>query len=210
MKVIVGLSTFKGREKSLKDTLKSLEDQVDEIYVYDNSIRKDIKDNGKFFGLTQIKEPCYYLTCDDDIIYPEGYVQSIIDGIKEFGCIVTHHGKNIKEDDYLLNSESYHFSVRNYSNKILDVAGTGVSGFRTDYFNPVHLVNKEDFFVSDLLFSIEAKRQDKQIILLQHPTNWIKQNMDIDFQKSIAYTEIKDTSRQNKFKNELLKLKWEK
>lgn len=210
MKIVVGLSTFEGREKSLKDTIISLEKQVDEIFIYDNSIKKDIKDNGKFFGLTQVKEPCYYLTCDDDIIYPEDYVKSIIEGIEKFNCIVTHHGKNIKDGNYLLNSESYHFSVRNYSNKNLDVAGTGVSGFRTDYFNPVHLVENENFFVSDLLFAIEAKKQGKEIMLLTHKTNWIKQNMDIDFQKSISYTEIKDQSRQDKFKNELLKLKWEK
>ena len=38
MKVIVGLSTFEGRENSLKDTIKSLENQVDEIIIYDNSI----------------------------------------------------------------------------------------------------------------------------------------------------------------------------
>lgn len=209
MKIIAGISTFLGRENSLKQTLKSLEDQVDEIYTYDNSVYKDLKDNGKFYGLTQIEEPCYYLTCDDDIIYPEDYVKSIIDGIENFGCIVTHHGKNIKDGNYLRNSESYHFSVRNYTNKKLDVAGTGVTGFRTDYFNPINILENENYFVSDLLFAIEAKKQKKDIILLTHTTNWIKQNMDIDFQKSISFIEVKNPYRQNKFKNELLKLKWQ-
>lgn len=204
MKIVVGLATFEGREKSLKDAVKSLEGQVDEIFIYDNSKNKDVKDNGKFYGLTQIKEPCVYLTCDDDIIYPPDYVESILGGINEFKCIVTHHGKSINSKDYLEDSKSYHFSVRNYKNIELDVAGTGITGFRTDYFNPVELFENDNYFVSDLLLAIEASKKNKRIMLLKHPTNWIKQNMDIDFQKSISYIEEKDRSRQNKFKNELL------
>lgn len=205
MKKVVGLATFKGREKSLIETLKSLENQVDEIYVYDNSNQPDIKDNGKFYGLTQIEEPCYYFTCDDDIIYPEDYIEKMIKDINRLDCIVTHHGKIINSEDYLTKSEQYHFSVRNFEEKMLDVAGTAVTAFRTDYFNPKYLFENKNYFVSDLLFAIEAKKQNKKIILTQHYTNWIKQNMDIDFQKSISYIEVKDLERQNKFKNELLK-----
>lgn len=186
MKSIVGLATFEGREKSLQDTIESLKNQVDEIYIYDNSIKKDIKDNGKFYGLTKITEPCYYFTCDDDIIYPQNYVETMIDSIETFNCIVTHHGKIINEGDYFKSIEQYHFSVRNLEERKLDVAGTAVTAFRTDYFNPKDIINSEDFFVSDLLFAIEAIKQNKNIIHLQHSTNWIKQNMDIDFQKSIS------------------------
>lgn len=208
MKVIAGLATFGGREKSLEDTLNSLKNQVDHIYVYDNSVQKDIKDNGKFYGLTQITEPCYYLTCDDDIIYPENYVEDIVKNIELHKCIVTHHGKKISEKNYLSDSDRFHFSVRNHEKRLLDVAGTAVTGFRTDYFNPKNLINSDEYFVSDLLFAIEATKQNKKIMLIEHTTNWIKQNMGIDFQKSISYIEAKDQSRQDKYKNKLLKLKW--
>lgn len=210
MKIIAGLATFEGREKSLKDTLKSLEKQVDDIYIYDNSKLSDIKDNGKFYGLTKISEPCYYLTCDDDIIYPSDYVEQMIKNIELHKCIITYHGKIIGNTDYLSDQNRFHFSVRNFENKILDVAGTAVTGFRTDYFNPKDLVKSKDYFVSDLLFAIEAKNNNKKIILANKKTNWIKQNMDIDFQKSISYLEEKNQERQNEFKNKLLKLKWEK
>lgn len=206
MDVIVGIATFEGREKALKQTVKSLESQVDKIYIYDNSIRKDIKDNGKFYGLTQIDKPCYYLTCDDDIIYPEDYVKKMIKDIETHKCIITHHGKIINDQDYLKGSERHHFSVRNYENKVLDVAGTAVTGFRTDYFKPSDIIKSDHFFVSDLLFAIEAKKQNKKIILATHKTNWIKQNMNIDFQKSISYIEEKNPSRQNQFKNILKEL----
>lgn len=205
MKVIVGMATFAGRQESLKESISSLKDQVDEIYLYDNSVETDKKDNGKFHGLNLISEPCYYLTCDDDIIYPKDYVENMVKNIDTYKCIVTHHGKNISENNYLSDSERYHFSVRNFHIKELDVAGTAVTGFRTDYFNPRHLTDSKDFFVSDLLFAIQAKKENKKILLVEHPTNWIKQNMNIDFQKSISYIEEKDQSRQDKFKNELLK-----
>lgn len=207
MKVVAGLATFEGREKSLQETINSLSSQVDEIFIYDNSKHTDKRDNGKFYGLTKFKEPCYYLTCDDDLIYPEDYVSSMIGNIEKFNCIITHHGKIIKEGDYFTDNEQYHFSVRNFENKSLDVAGTGITAFKTEYFNPKHLFYNNNFFVSDLLFAIEAKIQKKEIILATHKTNWIKQNMNIDFQKSITYIETKERSRQNKFKNKLLKLK---
>lgn len=208
MKRIVGIATFEGREESLKTTLNSLQNQTDEIFVYDNSKQQDLKDNGKFYGLTQIEEPCYYFTCDDDLIYPEDYIEETIKQIESLGTIVSHHGKIVSRNDFF-DSEQYHFSVRNFEHKKLDVGGTGITGFRTDYFNPKHLINSKEIFVSDLLFAIEALKQNKIINLGIHKTNWIKQNMDIDFKKSITYSEINNKERQNKFKNKLLNLKWQ-
>ena len=55
-KVIVGIATMKGREESLKKTIKSLAGQVDEIVIYDNEIMPNRADNGKFFPLRLYKE----------------------------------------------------------------------------------------------------------------------------------------------------------
>lgn len=209
MKIVAGLATFEGRERSLSETVKSLENQVDDIFIYDNSVNIDVKDNGKFYGLTQMKEACYYLTCDDDIIYPKDYVENMVENIEKDNCIITHHGKIIGDSDYLRGSKRYHFSVRNHENRVLDVAGTAVTGFKTSYFNPKDLFYNKNFFVSDLLFGIKVRQQLKKIIHATHKTNWIRQNMNIDFQKSISYIEEKEPTRQNYFKQKLLELKWE-
>ena len=97
MKVIVGMATTSARKEFAEIAMASLRDQVDSIILYNNDeYTNDLTDNGKFYGLNFIEEPCYYFTCDDDIIYPATYVQDMIAKIEEYGCIVTHHGRRLK------------------------------------------------------------------------------------------------------------------
>lgn len=176
MRVIVGIATFKGRENQLKRTIESLKNQVDEIHVYDNSKEKiDKADNGKFFQLSKIKEPVYFFSCDDDIIYPEDYVSSMIEAIEEYGCIVSHHGRILigKDVEYFCGHINFIFSNMNNFEDFIDVVGTGVCAFRTDYFNPKNLHNEKILRNSDLMFSVEAAKQGKRMIVLSHPPNWL-------------------------------------
>jgi len=96
MKTVVGMATFKGREKAVDTAINSLSNQVDEIILYDNEVNPDLTDNGKFYGLSLQKEPCYYFTCDDDLFYPSNYVETMIESIERLGGIVTHHGRKLK------------------------------------------------------------------------------------------------------------------
>ena len=176
MRVIAGIPTLKGRENQLKRTIKSLKNQVNEIHVYDNSRKKiDKEDNGKFFQLSKIKEPVYFFSCDDDIIYPEDYVSSMIEAIEEYGCIVAHHGRILigKDVEYFCGHINFTFSNLNNFEDFIDVAGTGVCAFRTDYFNPENLHNEKILRNSDLMFSIEAAKQGKRMVILSHPQNWL-------------------------------------
>ena len=93
MRVIVGMATFKGREKAVDKACKSLSKQVDLIYLYDNEQNEDLADNGKFYGLELEKEPCIYLSCDDDLLYPSGYIQYMISKSTQYNSIVTLHGR---------------------------------------------------------------------------------------------------------------------
>ena len=70
MRKIVGIATFKGREKALQKAIESLQYQCDEIIIYDNEVNPNLTDNGKFYGLTLQDKPCYFFTCDDDLQYP--------------------------------------------------------------------------------------------------------------------------------------------
>ena len=212
MKVYVGIATHQGREETIKRTIESLKNQVDEIYLYDNTKEHINKtDNGKFYGLTLIQHPCYYFTCDSDIIYPVDYVERTISAIERNKTIVAYHGRRLKATgvNYYYGHSAYSFNNPLAQEFKIDVAGTGVCAFRTDYFNPTDLHKATDKRMSDLLFSLEALKQGKEITILAHEANWIRPQR-IDPNQTIAYTHRNDCDRQNEIADEIIKLKLEK
>jgi hypothetical protein len=204
--IIVGIATFKGREELLKRTIESLNGQVDKIIIYDNEVNKDLTDNGKFYGLTLQKKPCYYFSCDDDIIYPPNYIQQTIKAIDKHDCIITYHGRKLKGKglEYYQGHESYScFKTVNQQIE-LDVCGTGVSAFKTSYFKPIDLINSEYKNMSDVIFSLEAKKQNKKILMLSHSQGWIVEQRT---QINIHTEQIKNSQTQTKLCDEIMKLK---
>ena len=208
--VIIGMATFKGREKQVKKAIRSLESQCDEIVLYDNDKENnpDLTDNGKFWELHQITKPCYFLSCDDDIIYPPTYVQDMIEAIDRLGCIVTHHGRKLRALDvsYYRGHQSYACKQMSPREIEIDVAGTGVAGFHTDYFHPKNLHASPNQKMSDLVFSLEAAKQGKKIMLLKHPTKYFG-IQQVNLKTAIFTTENKNESKQIEIANEILKLK---
>jgi len=206
--VVIGIATFPGREEFCKQVIKNLEKQADKIFLYDNAIEPlDICDNGKFSGLTQLEEDVYYFSCDDDLDYPESYVKDMIEGIKRTQTIVTHHGRILTEKDrsYYFGHLTYRCLGKVHQQRIIDVAGTGVTAFDTSYFNPKDLIHSKDLKMSDLIFSLEAAKQKKLITILSHEVGYIKQ-LPIDMTQTICHTEQRKCQRQTQIANEILKL----
>lgn len=176
MRIVVGIATFDARSEQLKQAVESLQGQVDEIYIYNNSKNVDLTDNGKFNALSQLNEPVYFLSCDDDIIYPPNYAESMVEAIDRTGGIVTHHGRILvgMGKDYYRSHITYRFNSVVGVEKQIDVAGTGVAGFRTDVFNPVSIIHDPRHRMSDLLFSLEAAKQNVPITVLKHASGYLK------------------------------------
>jgi hypothetical protein len=175
LKVVVCMATYGGRD--IKPTLNSLKGQADVIRIYDNANRsEDLTDLGKFYFLQEYTEPIYYLTVDDDIIYPPTYVRDMVRAIDLHKTIVTHHGRKLtrKGISYYKGHNQYAYNKRVGSVIKIDVAGTGVCGFRTDYFNPLEVCRSEHRKMSDLVFSLEARKQGKLITLLPHNQTYFK------------------------------------
>jgi len=224
MKVTANIATYPPRFATLQKVIDSLVDQVDEVRVYCNlttnhydvlrHFEKDyqsrkvtlinhgefmmnLTDNGKFYSLDEIKEPEYYLTCDDDIIYPPNYVETIKKAIDYYGCIVGFHGRQLLGTglDYYKDHKSFHFLGTVTNDEVIDVVGTGVCGFRTDYFRPKELAHSTEKRMSDLIFSLEASKQKKQIGIIKHDAGWLK---TINNKETIHSTEsAKGTPVQN-------------
>lgn len=174
MKIVVGIATFDQREPYFKRAVDSIENQSvkpDEVIVYHNGLEEvDKTDNGKFYGLTLLNEPVYYFSIDDDIIYPHWYIEETLKKIEEHQAIVTYHGRKLlgKGLNYYREHQGYPcLRTVDYEGEI-DVAGTGVTAFRTDYFNPINIHNSSYMRMSDCVFSLEAAKQGKRIVMLPH------------------------------------------
>lgn len=209
IRVVAGMATMPGREKSSRLAYMSLKDQVDDLWVYDNGVFEDLTDNGKFFFLKDYDEPIYYFSCDDDIIYPPDYVNRTLQAIDKYNCIVTYHGRILRGLDRRYYSEHSALScLHSFMQNIeLDVAGTGVCAFRTDYFNPTEIWNSPDKKMSDLVFSLEAAKQGKKIMHIGHKAKWIQ---EINNEQTIYGTVSKDEEklkRLTEITNEIYRIK---
>lgn len=147
------------------------------------------------------------MTCDDDIIYPPDYVETMIEWIEKTRGIVTCHGRILKPGrNKYYKSDHDEFDFRHEIKKpyVLDVAGTGCSGFRTDDFKPdiaLHPYQR----MSDLLFSLEAARQNVNIVLIPKKRDWLKAQPTTD---SIFSSESKgDQAKQVELMNKILQCK---
>lgn len=208
MKVLVNIATTGNRPEQLRKTIQSLMDQCDRINIYDNSKNQnDYSDLAKFFRLQFIEEPCYYLCCDDDLIYNVDYVQKLIHWIDTYKSIISFHGRVLKApiEKYYGNSHKvYDFRGGQMSSHKVHVVGTGVMGFRTDYFCPTELYKSPDKRMSDLVFSLEAHKQGKTLICAEHSAQWITQQPVED---SIFKTESAGNQlRQIELANEILRV----
>jgi len=177
LKVVVAIADKGDRPEQLKRTVNSLIKQCHDLRIYDNTKATDYTDNAKFYYLQFLKEPVYYFTCDSDIIYPNNYVEHTISLIEKHKAIITYHGRILKEpiNSYYKGHTIYDFRGAQPNDMYVDVAGTGVCAFRTDYFNPVDIYNSEYKCMSDLVFSLEAKRQGKTMICAARKQNWLIQ-----------------------------------
>jgi len=209
MKVIIGMATFKGREKYRKMALKSLIGQADQIRIYNNEERDiDLTDNGKFFFLQEYDEPVYYFSVDDDLIYPPTYVKDMIEAIEKYKCIVTHHGRILTGGigaNYYRGHKAFRCLGDVHTTQPIHVAGTGVTAFRTDYFNPTEICYSDDKRMSDVVFSHEAAKQGKRIMLLAHKKGYI-QYTNIPESQTIFGQEFKSCQRQSEYADLILGL----
>jgi hypothetical protein len=218
--IICGVATIKGRENSLKETVTSIINQVDKLIVYQNGYKEifdflnndkievyssletgiDMGDAGKFYTLSKC-ENSYYLSIDDDLIYPEDYVKNLITNLKKYDnkVIVSHHGRILTSD-----AKSYYKdAVVKY--KCLDdviaydfvhFGGTGVMAFHTNLvklkFEHFKTPNTADIWVG--LF---AQENNIPILVLPHNSGWIKYSDKFNTNNTIYNTYMNNSSIQD-------------
>ena len=194
-KKIVNISSF-GRIDSLEKTIQSIYNQCDEVNVCLNDkitelpnfllqpkINLTITDNSKgdaFKFLNLENSDGYYLTIDDDLIYPPNYVDYMISNCKKYNNkkIITLHGRKFNKfpitSYYNSKKEIYHFSSEQKQDVTVQYGGTGVMCFHTSLLKtPIEYFqhpNMADVWIGNL-----AKIKNIEIICISRPKNFITQ-----------------------------------
>lgn len=219
MKITANIATRPQRYNELKKMLNSIKGQFDEVRIYLNETNEvpewlheytvvtgeNLTDNGKFYFLQFVGKEIY-CTLDDDIIYPKNYAISLRASINSYNPIVTHHGRILiaKDVSYYGGHRFFHCANNQTEMCEIDVAGTGVTAFDTSYFKPTTIFNSEYKCMSDILFGLEAAKQNKKIIVLPHSVGWIK---PLPVDTSIYATHRHNESIQISLANKILDIK---
>lgn len=141
-------------------------------------------DAGKFLLVNLAPRGSFYLSLDDDLIYPRGYVQRMILGVGQTaGALVTLHGRiyGPRAGKPILPIRSYyHGQARAVMCKRalkksvdVDVPGSGVACFRTDKLR----ITMDDFprpNMADIWLARACINQGLRRVALSHKEGWIR------------------------------------
>jgi FkbM family methyltransferase len=194
--ISVCLASFPPRKEQLKETVLSIINQVDAIYVYLNEYlevpdfldhphvhttlgvnsKGDLRDNGKFYFFDQIPKG-YCFTIDDDINYPRDYFEALIRKIEFYDrkAVIGVHGTIFAKpiEAYFKDRKLYHFRDELRRDVVVNQLGTGTVGFHTDLWRP-SLTWFKKTGMADLFVAIEARRRDITLIAMERPSGWLK------------------------------------
>ena len=193
-RIIVNIASY-NRVESLIKTLESIIDQCDIINLtlnsHDGELNKifyhekvnlvfsdnSLGDSMKFYKL--VDSDGYFLTIDDDLIYPSNYVEFMVNKCKEHENkkVITLHGRNFSKfpiNSYYRSANERYSCFDNVNNDVkVQFGGTGVMCFHTslmkipiDYFSKP---NMADVWVGK--FCIE---NSMDILCLKHRSGYVK------------------------------------
>lgn len=191
-RIIAGMATIEKRRENLPDVLGSLCPQLDHIYVYCNDYTpdqelqqlypnvtfvyggKDLGANGKFFFLD--RPGGYYFSVDDDFIYPENYVERMVNAIqwgngRVVACV---HGSILppKPDWYFERIQVFASREELKTLSRVNLPGTGAVAFRKELLNIPQGIFQGDV-MCDLDLAIFCQRHEVPIVAIPRPKDWL-------------------------------------
>jgi len=188
----VGIASLPERQEHLILVVNSLLPQVDKVYIALNNyshIPQQLQDNpkisaticdnslgdgAKFLHVDRIDG--MYFSCDDDIIYPANYCGYMESKAKQYGCIVTLHGR--RYDKPILKSRrsftlNYHCLHTYKEDMELHLGGTGVMCFDTSVFRPA-ISRFLEPNMADIWVAKQANEQGIRIMGVAHKNTYLR------------------------------------
>lgn len=214
--ITAGMATIKSREENARRVMEDLLPQVDRLHIHFDKGYKRVPswakadnvttthgnsagDAGKFFG----KQEGYYVTVDDDLFYPEDFIDRTIDAIREHGCAVSWGGKVMNDPPitsyYIGGWIAAYPIIRGFAEDIaIDIPLTCGFGYDTEQitFAPTDFEHPN---MADIWAGIKCRNEGLKIIAIAHEGI---DHQSIDFSKTIYSTSVKADRIQTKVFNE--------
>ncbi|MDL2397689.1 FkbM family methyltransferase [Rhizobium mayense] len=208
--IVAGMATVAGNEIALRAAVMSLLPQVDRLYVYLNGfteaprfiaehqkIRHFIDtdgsrygDAGKFWGLEQV-EDAIYVTCDDDIIYPDDFVARMIGELAQLRgrAVVSVHGSIILQPSRGYYKDRgravFHYERSLMRRRRVHVAATGTSAFHSSLVK-MKLADFRHRNMADIWLAEYLYRQSIPAYAVPRKDGWLQ---TIDVPRSSIYAQ---------------------
>lgn len=197
--IIAAMATMPQRLHLLEKAISSIRPQVDVVRVYLNSFDEvpsflkpeegflaknflgDIGDAGKFFWFDKGGFD-YYLTADDDILYPPDYVMRLVEEFeaRHQKAIVGVHGFVFSEpiESYVTSrAEKYKCTYGLASARSVHIIGTATAILNRTTIK----LSLKDFprhNMADLQLAIIAQKQQVPMVVISRDENWIQELQD--------------------------------
>jgi hypothetical protein len=188
------LASIPSRVELLRKTVASLLPQVDRLHVALNGYESvpefladpriavlrsqdvgDFGDAGKFLWADRCGG--YYITCDDDIIYPPGYADRLVDAIEDRGrmAVVGFHGNILPNQflSYYSDRVNLRFAAELPEDRPVDILGTGVCGFHCSTL-PLSMADFPAPNMADIWLAKKARLSGVPLVCLSHSAEWIR------------------------------------
>ncbi|WP_005037472.1 hypothetical protein [Holophaga foetida] len=194
--LVGGMATMPSRATSLPRALASVLPQVDRLYLFLDQYDKvpawlaehpkivpllaldhgRLGSNGKFLGACIHPMACRYFCFDDDILYPDRYVQVLSEALvrRDDRAVVGFHGALFKApySSYMRDRTVIHFSQGLDCDMSVDVIGTGTAAFHTGTFS-IDSRKWHESNMDDLFFAIEAANRGLPRVLVSRPPGFL-------------------------------------
>jgi hypothetical protein len=186
--ITLGIASIPNRVNSLEKVLDSLTGQVDQMNIVLNGYKTIpgflnkyknawwmLADNSKGDAMKFYKsDTCvdYYVSWDDDLVATPNLIAYLIDKCKEHDCPASLHGKRFTYPctSIYRPTQVFHCRKEVKGDHIVDMIGTGCLCFDTSQI----VISMKDFplpNMSDLYFSLQAKKQGVPLMVVAHPAN---------------------------------------
>jgi FkbM family methyltransferase len=202
-KITASMASIPGRREGLEKVVRSLLPQVDHLNVYLNETPSipgieyphtpdflrhpkitaiwsrdtpfgDRGDAGKFYWADEVQG--YHVICDDDLLYPSDFVETLIAGVERYGrkAAVGFHGAVLTEPftEYYRSRRVYHFQRSLDADAPVHVLGSGTLAYHTSAL----VLTREDFRtanMADIWFGLKAQREEVLLVCLAHKEGWL-------------------------------------
>lgn len=160
----------------------------------------DYRDNAKFvpFGKLKHEGEFYYLTCDDDLVYPFDYVRSMMANLDRYRnkAVVGVHGVVYEEpaERYFRRRFVYHFKDALKQARLVNNLGTGTVAFHSSIFATLNPDDWKNGGMVDIFFSNECLARNIPMVCISRHADWLVEN-EMPEDNSTLFGEFKDKER---------------